>query len=146
MTDRAAPTCPMGHEMELFQVAGGGWRYGCVKCATSYKVLKKRNYGWLSPIKSTKERAYKAAVLRQPQKPLTLHEVNEQDCVWLEDRDKTTVVPALRERAPLYDADAMFLTHGNRYIFVDWNDYVTRWRAWAQEPSDEERSAATWNE
>lgn len=63
MHDMINPQCPMGHDMELLQVASGGWRYGCTKCATSYKVKKRAHYGWLSPIKSTKERAYAAALM-----------------------------------------------------------------------------------
>lgn len=76
MTDRGSPKCPMGHEMELLQVASGGWRYGCAKCATSYKVQKKAHYGWLSPIKSTKERAYEAAVIRPMQKLIAKVSIN----------------------------------------------------------------------
>lgn len=146
MDNREAPTCQMGHKMELIQTAAGGWRYGCIKCATSYKVLKKINYGWLSPIKSTKERAYEAAVRRPLKKPLTLDKLKELDVVWLEDKDKTFAIPALREYVPLHDADALFLMSGGRYVFVDWIDYGSRWRAWAQEPTDEERSAAPWKE
>lgn len=75
--DLENPKCPMGHEMELLQVASGGWRYGCTKCATSYKVQKKAHYGWLSPIRSTKELAYEAAVKRPMQKLLTMAEMSK---------------------------------------------------------------------
>lgn len=56
------PKCPMGHEMELIDVATGGWRYVCKKCATSYKVNKKATAGWLSPIRARKDLAYDAVM------------------------------------------------------------------------------------
>ena len=63
MSETKAPKCPgCGGDMELFQIAAGGWRYGCIACATSFKSIKRQRYGWVSPIKSTKERAYSAAV------------------------------------------------------------------------------------
>ena len=90
MADKPVPKCPMGHDMELFQVAAGGWRYGCVQCATSYKAIKRRSYGWLSPIKSTKERAYEAAIRRPPKKPITCDEglaaLNAGNPIWIEER------------------------------------------------------------
>lgn len=53
--------CPMGHKMEAFKTAGGGWRYGCTACGT-----RKGNghYGWISPLRSTKDLAYMAAQKR----------------------------------------------------------------------------------
>lgn len=64
LIESKAPKCPgCGRAMELFQIAAGGWRYGCLACATSFKSIKRKQYGWISPIKSTKERAYAAASL-----------------------------------------------------------------------------------
>ncbi len=85
MSKTPTPLCPMGHEIDLIQVAAGGWRYVCTRCATSFKVKKSTSCGWLSPIKSTKERAYEAATKRPLQKPLTLEEAVTLRGVWIED-------------------------------------------------------------
>lgn len=160
MSKKPAPLCPMGHEMELIQVAAGGWRYVCVHCATSFKTRKSTSCGWLSPIKSTKERAYEAATCHALQKPMSLEAVLEKsmhiddNVIWLEQPDEdgdTCVVPALVSNYSRYDV------HGIQNVkFLVWpkdeeifpvvgqTDYGRSWRCWANRPTDEERGAAAW--
>lgn len=54
--------CPMGHKMEAFKTAGDGWRYGCKACGTRHRGGTV--YGWISPLRSTKDLAYMAAQKR----------------------------------------------------------------------------------
>ena len=150
MQNNESVLCPMGHEMELFQVASGGWRYGCVACATSYKVLRGKRHGWISPIRSTKKLAYEAAVKRPLQKPLTLAEAKamnmERKPLYVESNfvDRWHSVQPLngwvvglgwmRSWGKPDDKPVGFLEEG----------YGTYWRCWATKPTDEERSAAKW--
>lgn len=158
MSKAPAPLCPMGHEMELIQVAAGGWRYVCTRCATSFKVKKSTSCGWLSPIKSTKERAYEAATKRPMQKPMSLEAVLEKsmhiddNVVWLEQPDEdgdNCVVPALVSNCSRYDAHCIqnikfLVCPKDEEIFpvVGQTDYGRRWRCWATRPTDEECAAA----
>lgn len=138
MADKLIPKCPMGHEMALIQIAAGGWRYGCIRCATSFKARKTLSCGWLSPIKSTKERALEAAMKRPLQKPLTCDEglaaLNAGNPVWIEERHKEGgwKVPE--------GLNCVSITDDDRKLCG-----IT-WRPWATRPTDEERAAAKWEE
>ena len=95
----------------------------------------------VSPLAETKEEAFALAMQRTLQKPLTLEEAKAMDVVWLEDNDKTHCIPALVCR--YVDGDVFFRGQRSRVTPLD-TDYGKRWRAWASEPTDEERSAAAW--
>lgn len=148
--ENRVPKCPMGHEMELIQVAAGGWRYVCTRCATSFRAKKSTSCGWLSPIKSTKERAYDAATMRPLQKPLTRDEVVQviNAPVWMEFRNEFAAVNnawALRLQA----WDESYYLVGNEIngvINPRVDKYGQSWRCWASHPTDEERAAASWED
>lgn len=66
------------------------------------------------------------------------------DLIWLEDRDKEEVIPAV-----LFDVcyqDFLFEDNSGNDVHADFNDYGSRWRAWAHKPTDEERMTAEWKE
>ena len=68
------PKCPgCGGYMEELHLAAGSWRYACLHCATVKNSSRTR--GWVSPIRSTKERAKEVACRMKMQMPLTLEEV-----------------------------------------------------------------------
>lgn len=146
--------CPMGHEMELIQVAAGGYRYGCLRCATSFKARKTTSCGWLSPIKSTKERALEAATRRPIQKPLTFDEVMNSrhgcdpfgiKCLWVE----SNLTPLFEDCWVLINVNekTFFFPKEPQLGWYEPNDgYNRHWRCWAQEPTDVERAAAAWGE
>lgn len=110
---------------------------------------KYRCCGWTSPAKmgGTKEEAIKharaAAMKRKLQKPLTLDEIAKAGVVWLEDNDKEDIIPAIVG----YVIDHEIVLHSVHCSFVSYLDeYGIRWRAWASDPTIEEREAAPWEE
>lgn len=149
MDQNLIPKCPIGHEMELIQVAAGGWRYGCIRCATSFKARKSTSCGWLSPIKSTKERAYKAAIMRPLQKPIPPSEIFYQSYqvpCWLERRNENRVSPEVLDK----DSVGWFGKIESR-IWIDYKkmkpeEYGKTWRCWLTRPTNEELNAAAWEE
>lgn len=66
------------------------------------------------------------------------------DQIWLEDRDKEEVIPAVLIWIDFFDFS--FEDSSGRDINADFNDYGSRWRAWAHKPTDEERKAAEWKD
>lgn len=157
MTDKPIPRCPMGHEMALIQVAAGGWRYGCIRCATSFKARKSTSCGWLSPIKSTKELAREAAMKRPLHKPIPLDDILDspfQIPCWIE-RKKNGMVRLVADVLDRSDYDRFFgqvdanmLEQGlvDRMTRYRADNYGKTWRCWATRPTDEERAAAKWEE
>lgn len=135
------PVCPMGHEMELYQVSSGSWRYGCRVCATSYKQDKRQAYGWISPMKSTKERARQAAIKRPARAPLTAEEIASTAYVWpcwLE-------VNGERPKPVILDRDSVgyFVRGKNKCERYSIETYGDKWQCWiGKYPSDEERRNA----
>jgi hypothetical protein len=65
------------------------------------------------------------------------------DLIWLEDRDKKEVTPAIL--SDIRDLDFLFEANSGD-IHADYEDYGSRWRAWAHKPTDEERKAAEWKD
>lgn len=137
MTDKPMPKCPAGHEMALIQIAAGGWRYGCIRCATSFKARKTMSCGWLSPIKSTKERAREVAMKRPLQKPLTMEQANDILC------HETALPPMVWAEFQREPCENRWITVADIANLLKWGGI---WRAWAQKPTDEERAAAKWKE
>ena len=134
----------MGHQMELFQVASGSWRYGCIECATSYKAMKRRRYGWISPMKSTKARAKEAAMKRELQRPLTIAgAVNIEAPVWFEHKENDgLLICSVSHDFKSYYRLELF---GNEIpMTMDSRRYNVKWRLWASRPTDGERAAAKW--
>lgn len=113
MIESKAPKCPgCGNDMELFQIAAGGWRYGCIACATSFKATKRMQYGWISPIKSTKDRAYAAATLATEPK-------------WI----------SVKDRLPPWQGKKVLVVngHGDVRIYALWKrEYGNKW-TWLDE-------------
>lgn len=138
------PMCPMGHQMELFQVASGSWRYGCLECATSYKAIKRRQYGWISPMKSTKERAKEAAMRRLFRKPIKREIIFLMHYVlpcWLEEKGKNAADPVILDK----DSNGYFARDEFRARRFSFKTYGKEWRCWFGEyPSWQEREAAEW--
>lgn len=148
MSERPIPLCPMGHEMELIQIAAGGWRYVCTRCATSFRAKKSTSCGWLSPIKSTKERAYEAATKRPMQKPLTLEELEQsvwQIPCWVEERDGD-LFPEVLDRDSMGYFGRIDAAHDRPIIHYLKFRINETWRCWASHPTDEERAAAAWED
>ena len=151
MTESRTPLCPMGHKMTLIQLACGSWRYGCIRCATSFKARKGFSCGWLSPIKSTKERALEAVLKHPLQKPLTIEEVKEAKAVWIEDDGCETgdeLYPALY-LSKGYPSHYVFLTaydDGDLKVWANIMHYGKTWRCWARKPTEEECASVKWEE
>lgn len=84
------------------------------------------------------------------QMPLTLRELRGMKVVWLEDIDKEDVIPALVIYNKIeeiingirYPEAFVFRTFERCDVLVDVKDYGKRWRAWAYEPTSEERERA----
>lgn len=147
------PKCPMGHEMELIDVATGGWRYACKKCATSYKADKKAASGWLSPIRSRKDLAYDAAMMlaAEPENhPLTLEEAQEKskngDAVWLEETGGPSA-PIAAHITPIDPLSACCYVYTFFSTFpMRRSTYGKTWRCWPRKPTPEQMQAEKWEE
>lgn len=147
MSERPIPLCPMGHEMELIQVAAGGWRYVCTRCATSFKAKKSTSCGWLSPIKSTKERAHEAATKRPLQKPLTLEELTAlPEVVYLECTFFLRIFAVLPRSISYGSSPTINLQMVDVCEKFRIDKYGKTWRCWASHPTDEERAAVAWED
>lgn len=145
----------MGHQMELFQVASGSWRYGCLECATSYKAIKRRQYGWISPMKSTKARAKEAAMKIYEQmtirKLLTKEEIIDSiyliPCV-IEERKYGIIYADLlnynNSKEKYFGMYAALTRTATACPMYDIREYGKTWRCWASRPTNEERDAAKW--
>lgn len=142
------PKCPMGHEMELIEVATGGWRYACKKCATSYKAGKKAASGWLSPIRSRKDLAFEAAMMlaAEPENhPLTLEEV-QAHCeegigatpLWVEFRNNQDI-----SRWMVVSVPDMVFSGGTiqTHMIAYGHKYNVMWRCWPRKPTSEQMAA-----
>ena len=70
------------------------------------------------------------------------------DQIWLEDRDKEEVIPAvlgeINRPGVFCFIVPNYKLHSVTVIHPDLDDYGSRWRAWAHKPTDEERKAAEW--
>jgi hypothetical protein len=66
------------------------------------------------------------------------------DRIWLEDRDKERVIPAVL--SDIRYMDFLFEDNSGNDIHAHYEDYGSRWRAWAHKPTDEERKAAEWKD
>ncbi len=148
------PKCPMGHEMELIEVATGGWRYACKKCAMSYKTGKKAASGWLSPIRSRKDLAFKAAMMlaTEPEmRPLTLEEVRahcakgrDAEPLWTEFREECAISRWIFAVIPPDVFDRPVLSE---WIATNRSEkYGKEWRCWPRKPTPEQMAATEWEE
>lgn len=79
-------------------------------------------------------------------KPLTLEELKKAKSVWIEcsDEDADNPVPVLTDG--ISDKIAHFLTDNGIRADGRIDQYGSMWRAWASEPTNEERAAAPWEE
>lgn len=92
--------------------------------------------------------ALRDAMDRPMQKPLTLEEANRASWVYFEEKDngpiKHDIWPCvIWSRGPGYsfvDIDHLY----RKMIYFKTDDYGVVWRCWASRPTDEERSAAAW--
>ncbi len=90
-------------------------------------------------------RALKHALKRPEQKPLRWQQLETLPIVWLEERGAQAVIPALT--SPSSDSSIMgFVKHGVTFDYITRKKayYGRRWRTWATQPTQEERSAAKW--
>ena len=127
---------PNGVEMELQFLASLDYVYRCPKCKT------------YSPKRSTKKGAADAALRRftPPQKPMTLDEVKsaESTAVFLEVRNSIECVIVIKYRKA---EEAVWFVFDDGYSYGYTIDiYGTGWRCWRTHPTNEERSAAPWEE
>jgi hypothetical protein len=71
------------------------------------------------------------------------------DLIWLEDRDKEEVIPAVLCEFCEPGVFEFGVTDGSPVAVLVCpylSDYCSRWRAWSQKPTDEERKAAEWKD
>ncbi len=82
---------------------------------------------------------------------LTLEAAKAVDIAWLEDKDKSEVIPALclghcdytdGQARTRYIARTGPRTYKSVYPLDA--DYTVRWRCWTEKPSDEQREATPW--
>ena len=106
--------------------------------------------GAMSPVKDTEAEALAAALRLDEQhkpllKPLAFSQIADALFVFLEDYDKKDLIRALPQ--PLFNKSVMgFLTSNQEFIRANESDCGKRWRAWASQPTEYERSAALWEE
>lgn len=68
----------------------------------------------------------------------------ESPAIWLEDRDKVHVIPALTIASYVTNSENVtFVVRGKR-IDAKHSDYCKRWRAWTARPTEEQRKAVKW--
>lgn len=101
-----------------------------------------------SPCTNCELEAFKIANKRPLQKPLTLEEVKEQVSVWIEYSEK---VKFMRCTEPvLYicsgGGKSCFDEGYSEQFRLENKEYGEMWRCWERKPTDEEMSAAKWNE
>ena len=94
-----------------------------------------------------------AAALLKAQKPrvLSLHEIHflqRNDVVWLEDKDKHEIIPAIVRNRFVWPHSVMWVTDFLREdkctISAADNDYNKRWRCWTSRPTDAQKEAIRW--
>ena len=78
----------------------------------------------------------------QESKMLALGEIHRGTAVWLEDVDKADVILAIGGASG--GGCKCFITVDDMSIAPHESDYGVRWRAWTQEPTDEQREATPW--
>ena len=70
----------------------------------------------------------------------------EAPAIWLDDRDKIHVIPALTIISCVTNSEnATFVVRGKR-IDVKHSDYGKRWRAWTARPTEEQRKTVKWDD
>ena len=74
---------------------------------------------------------------------MTLEELVVDDVVWLEDYDKDTTVPGIYCNSN--DTNTIFATRMKGYLFVNNDEYGSRWRCWTSRPTDEQKEVTPWN-
>lgn len=88
-------------------------------------------------------RAMKLASTRPYQKTLRFASLETMPVVWLEEVGKKEVVPAFPD--PVHDRGMMsFQTSEQELVTVIKSDYGKRWRAWATQPTANERKGTAW--
>lgn len=103
-------------------------------------VVAMQAYAAATPNKELADDLYRW-VGKPMQKPLTYTELRHTQTAWLEDVDKPFCIPAL-----VCCSFSHELAFRGKHSFIQpsKDDYAFRWRAWASEPTDEEREAAPW--
>ena len=102
--------------------------------------------GAVSPSECGKEEAYAAAIRRPLQKPLTAKQAVEcrEPCIYLELIDDPSIYAA---NFQLWHAKGVYIASlFGSTITCNPSDYGKDLRCWATKPSEEERSAARWEE
>ena len=141
------PKCPYcGHTMtatdSFFDQYSGSYSTfaKCWRCGSQGPLVRSTTAA------GAQGRAMKHALKRPEQKPLRWEQLETLPIVWLEDKDVRAVIPAFP--CPVNDRSAFcFLTQKQDNAMLgtaEKIDYGKRWRAWAAQPTQEERSAAKW--
>lgn len=73
---------------------------------------------------------------------LSLAEIHRGMAVWLEDRDKPDLLLAIGGSSCA--GAKCFIGENDKSIAANDDEYNIRWRAWTQEPTDEQREATPW--
>ena len=138
------PKCPYcGHTMtatdSFFDQYSGSYSTfaKCWKCGSQGPLVRSTTAA------GAQGRAMKHALKRPEQKPLRWEQLKELPIVWLEDKDVRAVTPAFP--CPINDKNVIsFMTQEYQLATIEKTGYGKRWRAWAAQPTQEERSAAKW--
>lgn len=109
----------------------------CWECGSQGPVVKS------STEQGAINRAMKHALKRPQRRPLMWSQIEAYLVVYLEDKGVSDLLPAFPE--PVKDRGVMcFLTAAQEFVTADKADYGKRWRAWAAQPTKEERNAVKW--
>lgn len=109
----------------------------CWRCGSQGPMVKS------STASGAANRSMKHALHRPQQKPVRWQQLETLPVVWLEEKDERAVIPVFP--CPVKDQSVMcFLTQDQEFVTAEKADYGKRWRAWAAQPSQEERSTAKW--
>ena len=92
------------------------------------------------------------ALKAQEPRVMTLEEARKlraDDVVWLEDKDKPKVIPAIFRNRHLWPHSAVMVLNFMRgdgvKVTAGEDDYGERWRCWTSRPTDEQRQAVKWD-
>lgn len=129
------PKCPYcGAEMRREWC---GFYYECPKCFSQSPYVEKG---------STRAAAMKRYVEPNGARPLRLDEACEQGIAFCEFRADGNVEPCFVFRHPEYDDGILLKNAHEQRMTVAYDSYFYTWRLWSARPTDEERSAAKWED
>lgn len=139
------PKCPYCGEMMKIhadELYGGFFAIGyayCPVCGSYGPTVKADTDEAVKRIRDD----VKAAALRRPlQKPLTWEEIPDHKLIFMELRGIDKPIPSILRQT--MDNQAWYTMESGCVFTFDMDELGKRWRPWATEPTEEERSVAEW--